>query len=752
MNRLLSYLCLFIFFVPAIVFGQAINIQQTLTPAELVQQVLVGEGVQVFNIKYNGSAANANLQRNNVSYFDNNGITAFPIAEGLLLSTGNGTVAKGPNNSGSKSAIYTAGGVPSDPDLTSIATGGVNYGVVLEFDFIPSGDTISFQYFFASEEYPEFSPSSFNDAFGFFLSGPGINGTYQFNGVNIATIPGTNLPVTINNITPSSPYYNANNTAPLNQAMQFDGYIDNFIAGAHVQCGQTYHIKLCIANISDNAYDSGVFIQANSFSSDAVQVSVATVTGDNTIIEGCTQADIIFTRPENQTDTAMTVNYTLGGNAVSGVNYEPLPNPIQFQPGEDSLVVSLIPIQDGVNTGTDSVVITVSIINQCGDTIISQGVIYIQDSPTLSMTVNNPTIYCANDSVGVNAQASGAGKEPFTYLWSTGATDSATVVATSINGPFEYYITATDACGFSITDTVHINLEQTLMIDTLIATKSQACKPTGNLVAQVHGVTGTPIYSWKDTLTNEISTTMTATNVGGGWYYFTVKDNLCEMTDSVFVETINAPIAVIVPDTTVGCNPTTFKLTNGSQNANNYVWTINGTNQTVSTNATQSVTMANDAAPTQTIRLIASNGTCSDTTTVNLSIIHCGCMDPLSINYDALAVQDDGSCVYHAPVVVLPNAFTPDGDGVNETYQFVDFDYVDKIEYWILNRWGNKMYSFKLEKPGETIDATDMKWWDGKTDGGQFAADGIYFAKYIAHGINGETVEGQSFLHLIRKK
>ena len=142
---------------------------------------------------------------------------------------------------------------------------------------------MNFRYLFGSEEYPEWSPSTFNDAFGFFLWGPGITGPYVLagypNGANIATIPG-GTPVTINNVCPTvNPTFYVNNMAgaAYDSTIQYDGTTVLLTAAASVQCNQTYHIKLAISNVSDQAYDSGVFLEANSFSSNVVDVAVATV-------------------------------------------------------------------------------------------------------------------------------------------------------------------------------------------------------------------------------------------------------------------------------------------------------------------------------------------------------------------------------------------------------------------------------------------------------------------------------------------
>jgi hypothetical protein len=268
-----------------------ISVTNTQAPNNLVQNVLLGNGVTASNITYNGSAVNAGIIQGNVTYFTA-GSSTFPLASGVLLTTGNGVGAVGPNGSGSftnNSPVTPS--VSTDIDLNIIAAGTVTNGAILEFDFVPSGDTISFRYVFGSDEYPEFSPSTYNDAFGFLLSGPGIAGGQGFtnNAMNIALIPNTTTPVTINNVGDQSntQYYVDNvNGAAYGTAIQYDGTTIVLAAKAVVQCGQTYHIKLAISNVGDQAYDSGVFIEADSFSSDAVDIAVATVTGDTSVVEG----------------------------------------------------------------------------------------------------------------------------------------------------------------------------------------------------------------------------------------------------------------------------------------------------------------------------------------------------------------------------------------------------------------------------------------------------------------------------------
>lgn len=441
----------------------------------------------------------------------------------------------------------------------------------------------------------------------------------------------------------------------------------------------------------------------------------------------------------------MTVIYELSGSAVEGVDYQPLPNPIQFQPGEDSLLISLIPILDGNSEGLDSVIITTKIVNQCGDTIVSSGTIYIIDEPNISITHNDPIVYCANDSIQIWANATGAAKPPFTYTWSNGATTDSTYVTTGLNGPFTYEVTVKDACGFTKKDTVTITLQQTLMIDTLIMSPSESCLNTGIVSATVYGVTGTPQYTWQTSDSTIVGNTLTLTDLGSGWYIFTVKDNICVLKDSVFLEAINSPVASIVADKTNGCNPTTFTLSNESTNATTYKWNLGSGYNTVGDKSAQTATLT----VTGKVYLIASNGTCSDTTSITLNIVNCGCTDNTAINFDEHAQQDDGSCIYHGPEVVVPNVFTPNTDGANDTYQFISVDYVTEIEYWILNRWGNLMFHYEKSNGGAVLGPQDMKYWDGKVNG-HAASEGVYFLKYTGKGMNKETFQGQTFFHLQR--
>lgn len=733
-------------------YGQ-IGVANTMTPNQLVQNVLLGFGVIATNITVNGSVANANNIFGNATYFTA-GSTSFPIPSGVLLTTGNGIAAIGPNNSGSFTDNFPATPmVSSDPHLNAIANGSVTNGLVLEFDFVPSGDTISFNYIFGSDEYPEYSPSSFNDAFGFFLWGPGISGPYVLagypaGGANLAVIPGTSIPVTINNLGPGAgqyPAYYQNNLggAAYGTAIQYDGTTTLLSSNASVICGETYHIKLCISNVGDQAFDSGVFLQANSFSSEAIEISVTSVSGDTSVYEGCSNAILMFIRPQSQLADTLVVYYDIDGTATMGLDYNNLPNPITFLPGEDTIILTINPIVDGISDNFEYVTITATTISECGDTIISSGTLYILDSIPINITESNPFVQCQNDSVLVSATATGL-FPPYTITWQggqTGTTAYFPTIMTALTGTTNYIVTATNSCGYSATDTVTITLNQTLAIDTIWMGPA-TCEPTGWVSAFISGQTTTPAlgvyYTWNGPGAgnpNSINASVW-TDLSSGWYYINVEDAVCTVNDSVFVDILNPPNAQFTATPMSGCSPLSVTFTNSSQNASNYAWDF-GNGQTA--NLTSTASQSQVYTESSLIRLIASEGNCADTAYLTVIISICGCMDPIGLNYDPTANLDDGSCIYPLPTVEVPNVFTPNGDDANDFF-FLTTTYALNIELTILNRWGNVVFESSGINPA----------WNGKTQNGSEAGDGVYFHKYIVTGYQDVKIEGHGFIHLVR--
>ena len=218
------------------------NLTQGLTPQALVQG-LVGVGVQVTNVTYTG----ANVAAGNFT----GGQNTIGFGTGVILSTG---LAAGVVGTAGTLAS-TTNGTPGDADLAAIAGNPSFDAAVLEFDFVPEGGLLSFQYVFGSEEYPEFVNAGVNDVFAFFL-----------NGQNIALLPGTQIPVSIDtvNANTNSQFYVDNTGGTF--AIILDAFTKVLTIKAKVNAGVPNHIKLAISDSGDSILDSDVFIKAGSFS------------------------------------------------------------------------------------------------------------------------------------------------------------------------------------------------------------------------------------------------------------------------------------------------------------------------------------------------------------------------------------------------------------------------------------------------------------------------------------------------------
>ena len=501
-----------------------------------------------------------------------------------------------------------------------------------------------------------------------------------------------------------------------------------------------------------------------SFVSDAVDVTVATVSGDSTIVEGCTDANFIFTRPEGEIADTLIINYTIGGEAVEGLDYNDLIDSVVFVPGQDSVIINLSPIQDGIDEGFESVTITVELVNICGDTIVSSGTIYIGDGPIINIDESDTLLVCANQAVLVGVSATG-GYAPYTYEWTDtlgnviGVGDSILTGITE-NGSIDVYVTATDNCDFSNTDTLTITLNQTLMVDTIYIGPA-TCEPDGFVSVFVSGETTTPehgvYYSWESMTGQEGPAASVWTDLASGWYYVSIEDAVCTVEDSAFVDLLNPPIAVLSANPSAGCADLLVSFDySSSENGDEYSLSF-GDGSAVQTsndlNETFTNTYNGSNAETFTAQLIVSQGeNCEDITTVEITMNICGCTEETALNYNPLATQDDGSCLYPEPVVSAPNVFTPNGDvaDVNEAF-FLTTENLSEFRLIIFNRWGNVVFDVTSNDPDN-----DNPSWDGKTPDGKDLEDGVYFYKYEGVGVSigpddpGVEIQGQGFLHLVR--
>ncbi len=305
----------YLFLLVAVLFSAAISFAQirlsSIKVDEWVKKNFSGQGVVIGNIKFKGYPLST------LSYTSSGNI--LQVQKGLILSTGNSFNVAGYNNSHNQSSTF--GDILSpqaDPDLAAIVSGKLFDICSVEFDFVPMDNSIQFNYQFGSDEYPEYVDSPYNDVFAFIVSD-------ESSTKNIALIPGTGVPVSINTVNfklnqdhfidnnlykqvvikrqePLKSTYRGtlpgrvlrgigsiftmNGPVPGDQTviqadpellktldpnlyrnLRYDGITKKLVAQSYVTPYKKYHLKIVIADVADNIYDSGVFIEDRSLTS-----------------------------------------------------------------------------------------------------------------------------------------------------------------------------------------------------------------------------------------------------------------------------------------------------------------------------------------------------------------------------------------------------------------------------------------------------------------------------------------------------
>lgn len=230
--------------------GQAIIVVTPNGSASALAGVIAGSGVTVISSSISGNAAQSGTFTGGLS-------AGIGIDNGIVLTSGLASNVTSSNTSGGISGNMAE---PGSAILDALVPGYTTHDAnILTITFTTAGGDLFFNYLFGSEEYNEWVGSSFNDVFGFFLDGTAVSN-------NIALIPGTSTPVAINNVNLGSnaTYYNNNDTGAF--AFEYDGFTDVFTAKALGLSAGEHTITLAIADSGDFILDSGVFIQAGTFS------------------------------------------------------------------------------------------------------------------------------------------------------------------------------------------------------------------------------------------------------------------------------------------------------------------------------------------------------------------------------------------------------------------------------------------------------------------------------------------------------
>lgn len=776
------YSILFTCFLASSGFSQLTTVVQD--PVSLVQNVLLGDpGITVSNITFQGApSALGRFNAPNTNLGIQSGII---MTTGTILNNSNGPL--GPNNSASAG---TDNGYPGYGVLSNIVGNTTYNASVLAFDFQTCSDSIEFRYVFGSEEYPEYVGSQFNDVFGFFISGPGFAGQQNIarlpNGAVVAinsvnngnNAPAQGVPVT----GPSNPQYfvgNGNGTqTPFNQSnlyIQYDGFTRVLTAKAKIQCNATYRLTLAIADVGDGVWDSGIFLEANSFKANdplKVTYTVNNPVGTNVLSEACSDAKIRLTRTDCAINTPLTLNVAMSGDATNGVDYQTIPSTVTIPAGALFTEIDLIPILDALSEGTENVFFTFNYLDNCGDQRSQTLELFIRDTEPMTIELTASEAFCPGEDIALTSTVTGGG-QPYTYAWNTGET-TANITVNPLTTT-TYTLTVVDECiQQPITQSITVNIPVfTPIVMTGSADIVEICPYIpATINGSATGGFGGFTYQWTsnhgETLGTNTSQLVTPSQTTV--YTITATDacGLQETYDITYTITSPPLIVTLNPDVEI-CPGDSVQLTSivtGGYGQYYYHWPHSGeTTPDVWVNpmtSTNYMLVVSDECQTfsvaEMVRVIVVKPTANfamissvpfnnlDLTFQNLSInadtyewdfgdgwtstlVHPNHMyvDPGDYVVTLIATDAKGCkdtiqkviTIQEEYYIYIPNTFTPDnGEGrINEFFEVKTIN-IEELKIVVFNRWGEKIF---------ISESVNFKW-DG-THSGKAVPDGTYTYK-----------------------
>lgn len=765
------------------------------SPNQLVQNTLLGNGVTVSNIQFTGV-------NEAIGYF-NGANTNIGLSEGIIISTGtvinNGSGPHGPNNS-QAGASYDNNAGAYQP-LTSIVGTNTYNAAVLEFDFVPQSDSVTFEYVFASEEYHTYVNSNFNDVFAFFISGPGIAGTQ-----NMALIPGTSLPVTINNVNNGQGncfggtsgncmncQYFVDNCG--GQTIEYNAFTTPLMASSEVECGETYHLVIAIADVNDGIYDSGIFLEANSLSSNSsveiVQDVNSPVSDSESILyEGCSEGVLTITRYNNLNDP-LNVPLTVSGTANSGDDYTDnnIPSQINFAPGETTKVITFDALFDGVQEGDESVIFTFNLPDPCGNSNTTTRTFTIKNVDELDVSIAEAQVTCGGDEVSLDPIVTG-GVQDYTFLWNTGSTDSN--ISVTPTQTETYTVTVNDEClNNAVTESVDVEVPVYVPPSITLTNPITVICPNlpQTLNAQATDGAGGFTYEWTWNDSTASTQSVDVQPFSTTTYSVTATDQCGESVTSQTSITVTAPpLIVSTTNDTLICPGDAIDIeafASGGVGDYSFLWENNG-----DTNP-----LTNVAPPYTEYFVIKVQDSCQtfsvyDSVLVEVTkpladfnILSNTLYEDLPIQFQNTTVAGEtylwdfgnftssedihGSTTYYEPgtysvsltawneigcvdsvtkpirilyefYFYIPNAFTPDDDRYNQTFKA---SVINSVEYRmrIYNRWGELL-----------VESYDPEYgWDGTYRGNKLKSD-VYVYDVRIKSINGEYYEKRGHFTLLR--
>jgi gliding motility-associated-like protein len=321
--------------------------------------------------------------------------------------------------------------------------------------------------------------------------------------------------------------------------------------------------------------------------------------------------------------------------------------------------------------------------------------------PTVGATQGTATAACAGTTVTLN------GTGAVSYAWNNGVTDG---VAFTPSASGSYVVTGTDANGCTNTFTVAVTVNTLPTVDAGASSDSIPCGSTNFVLTGATSNASSPQYAWSGPNIVANGTTASPTIGAPGSYTVVVTDAAtgCVSAQDVITVVSNGVIAAFTPDVTSGFSPLTVNFSNQSVGAVSYAWTFGDGNTSTATAPNNTYTMG-----TYTVVLTAASNGCTATASVTI------------------VVEENSS-------IVIPNIFSPNGDGTND-FLTITSTGIQEMNIDIFNRWGQKVYV--ISAPGQS--------WDGKLSNGQDASEGTYFYLLKAIGFDKKEYERQGPVMLV---
>lgn len=335
-----------------------------------------------------------------------------------------------------------------------------------------------------------------------------------------------------------------------------------------------------------------------------------------------------------------------------------------------------------------------------------------------SIEAGNDISFCADQQETLTATANYPNAS---FTWETGATTA--TISPTVSG--YYTVTAISPAGCVLSDSALVTVVAMPWDFDIVDSQPTDCGiNNGAVFATTSGTfNDPPYYTWNGpgaNNPNQINASVWQ-NLPSGWYYISIESDGCYRYDSVYVDVNNPPVAGLSGNPLSGYSPLTVNFTNSSSNSNDFDWNFGNGNTTTTTDLSGQTQVY--SAGTYQVMLVANQGNCSDTAYVTVVVT-----DPPIVIPPVIVPVD----------LSYPNVFTPNGDQVNDYFEFQLLN-IKAIHIDVLNRWGVVVFS---------SDDINFKW-DGKIDG-KLATEGVYTFKYKATGAQEENFEGQGFVHLVK--